>query len=788
MTTPASTPSPDPPPATPTAPTADAAVPAGNAGAPPAGAGPEAPPQTPSPTTELSGQATETGPGTPEAPQAESSSIESGEDAADATEHPGEGTERRRALNQADRNINGDFILRDKIVIVHGGAGGTVRLHSMPPSLLESAQSAFVAPPGWGDLLVAHAKSRVLIVRGRVGHGKTTAAIRLLLGRDADPIYHVGSTDLANLAEALQARGPAESGDRAEQGDQGDQGGQGELRGAGFVLDDPAEFAGLRGGVLRGIEAALEGAQAHLVIAADSAEPLRDQAFLDLAAELTGFPDRHQVLLAHLRRFLDEPHAVELLARTEIEELVAAYITDDTPCSGIVNLAVALADDELAGEADVDRVRERLSQRVAADFGAWFAGLPDTEARCHAVALAALGGAASETVTRAARNLHRRLNPETDDTAAPSPEDKPPGRDPFHRTQGELLSLLRARTRTETALGRGPVRTVEYCDPGYPRAVLRHVWTQYAIHDELLAWLEELAVDPSSQQVRVLAGSSLGALALVSFDHLCQRTFKPWASRRMQSQREAVAYALRVAATDRALLPKVRELTSAWYKNRADPAAQATAARVHGLSLGPLDPDAAVAVLLRLMVVDRISVAIAIGKALADLLLVATSELALSVLAGLLAAAQDRSTAPAAELIFLQLTVEIYSEQSTPAPTSAGAPAPIPAPAPVIWPYLLDLAGTAPDARDFIIRLWQSVIDSGRFHSKVEGVLTLWAGMAQADPALRDAYLRLARAVAQNHDRSRRMLRQLATTWVDKDNLAPLTEMSAALRRVLPKD
>jgi hypothetical protein len=750
----------------PTGPTAPSAVaPAQPASPLDAGSGPPSAPGSDPPQQPGAQDAASSGDAEQSAP--ESHGIGSGEDAAAATASHGGGSFRREALRKAGRNIAGDFVAGDKFYFVHG-AERTLRLRMMPPNLLESAESAFVVPPGWDEVLVAFAKSRVLLLRGNRGHGKTTAAIRLLLRGNARRVYHVDSSELGQLAEALQAVDSADGADRDA------------LRGAGFVLDHPREFAALGPSALRGIEAALELAKARLVIVVGSAEPIRDAAFLDFAVEISEAPDRREVLIAHLNRLLDERSAAELLARPEIEELVAEYLVDETPCSAVARLAARLADDEqMAGRADIARVREGLSERDDADFGTWFAQLPDAETRSHAIALAVLGGAGHETVARAARSLRERLVPKTNVIVSMSAHDESSARDPFRRTQGELLSVLRARATTETIegpYGTGPARIVEYRDPSYPSKVLRHVWTQYAVQEELLAWLGELT-DNQAEQVRVSAGTALGVLSLISFEHVCRRVLAPWAQSTKSNQREAVAYALRVAADDAVLLTNVRDLTGGWYASSGQEAAQATAARIYGLSLGPLDPAGAVDALMRLMVVNDIRVAIAIGNALTDLLLDGSAELARTVLARLLEATEDDRKA-AAQLAFLQIAVLILVEKPA---ASQGSPT-------VKWPFLLDLAGTRQDVRDDFIRLWQSVLESAIFHREAANVLTAWAGRAQADSALRDAYLRLVRAVAQSHDRPRRSLSRLAATWVSADNLAPLVEMSAELQRVLPKD
>jgi hypothetical protein len=103
----------------------------------------------------------------------------------------------------------------------------------------------------------------------------------------------------------------------------------------------------------------------------------------------------------------------------------------------------------------------------------------------------------------------------------------------------------------------------------------------------------------------------------------------------------------------------------------------------------------------------------------------------------------------------------------------------------VTWPRLLDLAAARPDARGPIVRLWRHVLDDAPLHSEAAAVLTAWAAMAEGDPDLCEAFVRLSQAVAKDHDRLRRILVRLADTWTEPDNLAPLPKTGDALRRVL---
>lgn len=725
----------------------------------------------------------------------ESHSIGSGDTVADATSAQGQGSRRRAFLRQADRirTVEGDKVGRDKVINIFG-TDETVRLPLMSPVLVESARSVFVEPGQWDEVLAVTVNKRVVVLRGTVGHGRTTAALRLLLTR-SEPVYHLGASELNRLTEVLLTAGQ----DTTMQ----------DVRGAGFVFTDATEFGTLAASVLRGLEAALEATDARLVLAADAASALPGETFLDHVVDLPEQPDLHQVLVLHLRRRLDEDRATGLLARPDIHELVADQLTAGVACSVAVRLADILADEELGGGADPERVRQRLSRRADDDFSTWFAGLRDIETRCHAVALAVLEGVGQEMVAVAAANLRSRLEPEpallvTDGAAAGFLDRE----DPFTPSQDELLGRLRARTSTTTVkgpFGAAPAEILSYQDPSYPEKVLRHVWTRHRIHDDLLDWLTGLAED-SSEQIRILAGTALGTLATQSFDFLCRRVLVPWVFDAKQPRREAVAFALRVVTGEAELRPAVESLTRGWYVNRDKPLGQATAALVHGLSLGPQDPGGSAEAVLRLLAIDDKRVGFAVGNALAELVESGDAERARGILTRLADAVGERETTLSAQLAFLLLAVlnvaerpaersaeasastmtDTNTDTNTNSPASSQNPDTADAPpATVSWPHLLYLAAARPDARGPIVRLWRHVLDDAPLHTVAAAVLTIWAGTAEGDPDLCEAFVRLSQAVAKDHDRLRRILLRLADTWTEPDNLAPLPKTGDALRRVL---
>lgn len=699
--------------------------------------------------------------------------IGSGEGVDEVTRNFGEGSRRGEYLRNAGRIIKGDAVGGDLYVNIYA-AERNFRLNRVSSVLLGSARDSFVPPRDWEDTLIAGAKRRIVVLRGAVGHGRTTAGLRILQGAQSEPVYHLGSSDLADLGEILLAA------------DHGDTANGRKVHGAGFLLDEAAEIATLRASSLRGIEAALHNADARLVIVVGSAEPIREQSLLDLVVDLADGPDHRAVLAAHLRRRLAARHVDELVARAELGELLDDHLADGTPCADIVRLAEFLADGELSGRTDPGRIRDQMSQRDAAGFETWFAQLPDTETRCHAVALAVLGGTAQETVARAARSLFQRLDRSPDIIVPASARDEfAEHADPFRLGQSALLSLLQARavpTILHGPYGPAPAQTVVYRDGKYPPAVLGHVWEQHRIHDDLLAWLAELAAS-SQEQVRIQAGLALGAVAVLSFDYVCRTVLVPWARSNDPKQREAVAYAFHVIAGAPELLANVRALTSGWYRN-GRPQEQATAARIHGLCLGALDPEASADALMRLMSVQELRVALAVGQALADLVVDGTPDVAGSILAQLLELVDDHHAGATAQLTFLQLAVQPVVDRPGSDPAAGRG-----APAVVQWPLLLAMTDDGQIDRTYLVRLWRRVLGTAaHFHAEAEAVFTAWALTAQADPALRDALLRLARAIADGDERCSRVLRRLAETWISPENLTPMGNISTALQRVILRD
>lgn len=682
-----------------------------------------------------------------------------------APSRPGKSTRRREYLAHADRFIvEGDAVGHKNIYLL--GGEPSVRLRRLPSLILDQARHAFVNPDDWDEVGVGFAKRRTTILRGPSGCGKMAAAIRLLQGAGTTRFYHLSdATDLSRLAESLES----------------DADGRGGIeRNAGFVLNRPVEFAALRGSTLLGLDEALLRADARLVLTVDSEDSIPDDDLVDYLVTIPRGPAYADVVASHLRRLIGEHEAERILGLDSTRKMLAEQSERRTTCQVAARLAQVIADGyEVSAGAGVDPdwIRDRISRHGAEDFEIWFSSLGDAETRCFAVALAVLNGLAQERVADAARALHRRLGDGRDLGSAQQLDGPGAARSPFRRTRAERLHKLRALSRSADVhgqYGRSTAQVVAYQDADYPRMVIRHVWSQYQIHDVLTDWLGELA-DDADEQVRVCAGSALGLIAVDSFEYVTGHVLNPWAASTRPSRRDAVAYALRVVAADPRLVDNVRQLVDCWYTSREVPELQATAARAHGISLGSADADTAVDALDRLSVIDDIRVAVAIGDSLADMLVDGNVELAARVLPQLEGSLRVQERTTTAQLSFLVLADSLVTDADEADGTGRR----------VRWPSLLWLANQHSAVRVPLGSLWRRVVNEEAFPTEAEKIMTGWATLAETDDAMRDAFLGLLRAVMSGDKGSVRILERYADHWVAEENLAPLPFTSTALRSVI---
>lgn len=753
---------------------------------PPAGPGPAAPspadgapapgaPGSPSqgPGAPSAGEPSDAAPGAPapsggedQAGEEESHTVGSGRAATSATSRHGQGSQRSEYLQEAEKlTVHGDSVAGNKNVYFIGGPNQRTRLRRLPARLVRPIRYAFVAPTGFDALRAACEKNRVMILRGPGGCGKQGTAIRLLIDLSAGPLFHLDSeVDLSRLAESIET--DIKGRDRIEQG-------------AGFLLNQPRDFADMHCSVLQGLEEALERAEARLILTLGSDVPVPDPDLFNYISDLTSMPRYTEIFASQLMFRLSRYVADDLLSRADVTDLLAQQLGSDPSCRLAAELAEAVADEaNLVGagnDFDLEKVKAWKTRRTAEDFDIWYADLGDLQTRCFAIALAVLNGLPYNTVARGARALYRKFEFPSSIVLASSPDPPPDWRRPFRVSRRDWLHRLRADIKqvdVRGPYGSSPAEAVEYKDPDYIPKVLQRAWSDFETQDTLLAWLGELAEDPS-EQVKIFAGIALGQLTAWSFDFLAVRVLAFWAASKREELRDAVAYALRVVAAEPRLRENVRNMVAGWYANRDNPITQATAARAYGVAFGPIDRRKAFEDLDRLSVVPDIRVSIAIGDSMADLLAAGNTDFASFALERLAISVKIRDRSATAQLAFLILADGLVIRLPSPDGHT------------VAWPTLLHLTRHVTGVRSSIVTLWQHVLNEALFHQEAELVMTRWASAAEGEPDVREAFLRLARAIAHGNARSRMILNRYSALWVTTDNLRPLPVVSAALRAVL---
>jgi hypothetical protein len=686
------------------------------------------------------------------AAEAPTSVLAGGEEASDATSGPGDGTARSNDLRAA-QHILGDFVGVKNLYL---GAERRVRLTRISSQLTAEVKHAYVKPADWGDLHSRFERQNTVVLCGAAGTGRTATAVRLLQAAQVSTVYELEpDVDLLELAELLDAerRRP----ERLQPG-------------AAFLLQEPADVDRLRGTVLHGLSEAL-ATTGRLVVTVGVNAMLLDDEVQRHVIHLPTRPELFTILQAHLRWRVGDTRADADLGREGVAELIEELLADGATCVVAAQLAEWLSWEPEDGFS-LDRIRAGMA-RGTGTFAEWFDGLPDLGTRTLGIALAALDGLPYADVARAAASLSRRLE-QTDSTAAVALVTAAP--DPTEKNVAQRLRLLPATTgpgEVRLPLGTVPTTVVAYRRDTVANQILERAWLGYQIQDELLEWLCELVDDPS-ERVGLFAATSIGALAILSFDRVWYGAIGGLGRHESPRRRQAAAVALKAVAAREDLRPVVTAAIAQWWSS-GDRAQQASAARAHGLILGQQDLGSTLDALGRLASIDHIQTAGAIGHALVDLLIAAPDGAVGPVYAALLRWMDDPARATVAHLCFAIVAVNTVTFVDS---ESAGTTR-------TTWPALLWLATQQAELRQPLFTLWHRILDESILLTTVENALTIWASRAEADEQVRQAYARMVRAVAKYGERTRQSLRRLAREWVDPDRLAPLPRVAASVAAVL---
>lgn len=453
-----------------------------------------------------------------------------------------------------------------------GQAPGPVR-----PEVLAELVNRYVPPAGYESLVTQLSSTRLLVLRGAPGTGRTTTGLRLL-AKLADSVARFGpDTDLRALSAAdLEPR-------------------WGYLHELvpGSSVPASAEVDRLRDHLAER-DCYLVLIAPHDIRYRDSFDgcivdcPLPDPGALFQRAveyEASRSPALGKALSQAAADFKPGMPG-EAQTPAEVQWLVAHLISAAARNRGMGDLGLLNSD---------------LAARYVA---AWFeplASLPATAEGDEAIrlaafriALAVLNDSPFSLVADAAEDLAEQI------VVARSPR-RNPGRPVFVRHGEDYVANSRASVRTGTVrfiTAAAPTTMVAFDDDRLPLAVLRLVWDIHDLRNPLLSWLEELSGDPRPL-VYMRAALAIGLLTSWDFSYTFHERIDPWARSDEQHRRWTAAVALDEASRNEEVSPVVREMLDVWC-DKGSFAQRWTAAMALGYELGLRDPDRTLAQLRKL--------------------------------------------------------------------------------------------------------------------------------------------------------------------------------------------
>lgn len=218
---------------------------------------------------------------------------------------------------------------------------------------------------------------------------------------------------------------------------------------------------------------------------------------------------------------------------------------------------------------DLDLLYSKLAARYVS---AWFeplARLPVTAAGdepvrlcAFRIALAVLNGCPVNVVAEVAEDLAGRILKER------SPR-RMPDRPVFARHREDYVANSRASVKpgfvrfADVAM---PASLAAYDDGRLPLAVLRQVWAMHNMRDPLLTWLESLWHD-RRPMVYVRAASTVGLLTSWDFTFTYHVRIQPWAKSKEPHSRWIAALALTEASRSDEVRPAVRTVLENWCES-----------------------------------------------------------------------------------------------------------------------------------------------------------------------------------------------------------------------------
>ncbi|OEJ25780.1 hypothetical protein AR457_16190 [Streptomyces agglomeratus] len=598
-----------------------------------------------------------------------------------------------RANVMGDTRVSGDVVAGDKHMHLHG-VDGPARLRPVgpvPAADLERVALTFAPNRRYDELCADLADQRVLVLRGRRGTGRRTAALRMMtqVAKDADVIALDPGTE------------PAEFADHVRPGR------------AHFVMDPlTSEDGPLRDVHLHAVRRRLADSNGLFVVVASPGTVLDGPVAYDW--EPPGPADVVHAHLAHLMRPADSPDSsgpadpAGIRRLLELDETVRYLSASPMPqeAAGFARLLAAYAEgrcgaEELSGYG-------RTSAEAVVD--AWFGGgAVELRDKAFLISLAAFDGSPYPLVADLGDRLYGHLR------AAEEP-DRPAGCSAFGTSRSERLALARAREfedETVTPWGVVAERVVAFENSHIWSAVLRHVWTSHpAARGPVLEWLDALVADQRAL-VRLRGAVTAGVLAGSDFGYAFDRFLGRWASSPALMERQLAAWALYTAA-EHGMDTVVRRLLSNW-SGHSDQGRRWTVARTYALLGGPTAATA-------LRDIGRMATSAtvpdaALGAALEQTLEALLQGPAATTVLERLGQWQD-PRGPLRELAvkgFLRGTARRRAEPG------AGT----------AWPRLLWLADRDPLARRYVVVLWRELFGDRTVRDEARRAFARWVRAAE---------------------------------------------------------
>ncbi|MER7229588.1 hypothetical protein ABT348_01400 [Streptomyces olivaceus] len=456
-----------------------------------------------------------------------------------------------RANVMGDTRVSGDVVAGDKRVDVYLRENPMPRLHTVgpvPTAELDYLADTFAPNRRYDELCSELTARRVLVLRGRPGTGRRTAALRMLMqvGPKAGEVIELDpGTEAVEFADHIKPGGA-------------------------HVVVDPitSQDSPLRDVHLNAVRRRLGDDGLFVVVAAHGT------AMEDVTADGWEPPPAADIARAHLLHAIrhsaaDGPSsgaaAADKVRRLlELEATARYFSVSPSPgeAAGFARLLVEYAagrcdDEELSGYGRTSA--EKITSR-------WFGEgdqLRGTTLRDKAflISLAVFDGLPYPLVAELGDLLYIRLRTvEEPDRAAGYPV--------FGSSPANRLALARAQEyddETDTAWGRLPERVVAFQNESLWSSVLRHVWTSHpAVRKPLLAWLDTLVTD-RRVFVRLRVAVASGVLAAADFGCAFDNFLNQWGSSSRPMQRQLAAWALYTAA-EHGMDAAVRRLLSNWSR------------------------------------------------------------------------------------------------------------------------------------------------------------------------------------------------------------------------------